>query len=199
MSERVYVLDVAELTSRDPDPQDPLDVEYDGRRLRELLERDIPPPISPDAWATTGRLYAEAEPQLLSSKPCDRCGTMLRYDALEQLAGRHMRCPDSDVYESRIGSYTHPGYNGVFDLGPPTPTEPLDVEYDGVRLRVLLEGDEFNRRESSAMWRAKLPTPAQRAAISAHWSAQLRAKVAASKAADAERERNRVFVDVDDA
>lgn len=36
-------------------------------------------------------------------------------------------------------------------------------------------------------------TPAQRAAISAHWSAQLRAKIAAS----AERERCRVVVDVE--
>lgn len=39
---------------------------------------------------------------------------------------------------------------------------------------------------------------AQRAAVSAHWSAELRAKVAASAAAARERERLRVVVDLDD-
>lgn len=78
--------------------------------------------------------------------------------------------------------------------------DPLDVKHDGVTLRVLLVCDESNRREFGVATsfgpipvRASL-TPAQRAAISAHWSAELRAKVAAS----AERDHNRVLVDLQD-
>lgn len=60
------------------------------------------------------------------------------------------------------------------------PVDPLDVEYDGVKLRELLRYDDECRREEFP----NKPTRAQRAAISAHWSAQLRAKVAAAKAAE---------------
>jgi hypothetical protein len=81
-------------------------------------------------------------------------------------------------------------------LEVPAPVDPLDVLYDGWTLRQLLEHNEKKRRED---WHLAHPyTPAQRAAVSAHWSAQLRAKVAASKAADAERERNRVTVDMEE-
>jgi len=62
------------------------------------------------------------------------------------------------------------------------PADPLDVEYDGVNLRDLIQWDTARRRETHPQWRQL--TPAQRAAVSAHWSAQLRAKVAASKAAE---------------
>lgn len=78
--------------------------------------------------------------------------------------------------------------------------DPLDVKHDGVTLRVLLVCDESNRREFGVATPSGLIpvrvslTPAQRAAISAHWSAELRAKVAAS----AERDRNRVLVDLQD-
>lgn len=72
------------------------------------------------------------------------------------------------------------------------PLDPLDTKYDGVTLRTLIDGDAFNRQEQGgAMWRAKPMTPVQRAAVSAHWSAELRAKLAASK----ERERLQVVVD----
>lgn len=61
--------------------------------------------------------------------------------------------------------------------------EPLDVEYDGVSLRDLLEADRARRQENDVggiiPWRNVRPwtwTPAQRAAVSAHWSAQLRLK-----------------------
>lgn len=74
--------------------------------------------------------------------------------------------------------------------------DPLDVTYDGVALRALLDGDEFNRQERGGdMWRAKKMTPAQRAAVSAHLSTELRAKVAAKAAADRERDRNVVTMD----
>jgi hypothetical protein len=75
--------------------------------------------------------------------------------------------------------------------------DPLDVLYDGISLRTLIKCDENSRREGSPHWcngSQKMGTPAQRAAISAHWSAQLRAKIAEA----AETERRRVLIDVDD-
>ena len=79
---------------------------------------------------------------------------------------------------------------------PPKPVDPLDVEYDGITLRVLLERDRQRRTEDpDSAWRSHVrPSPAQRAAVSAHWSAELRAKVKAS----AERERNTVVVDLEE-
>ncbi len=73
------------------------------------------------------------------------------------------------------------------------PIDPLDVNYDGVTLRVLLIHDERARRDRNGD-HPNLATPAQRAAISAHWSAELRAKVAASK----RRDRNRVTMEHDE-
>lgn len=68
----------------------------------------------------------------------------------------------------------------------PKPVDPLDVEHAGVKLRTLLEVDERARRGEipAGHLRHNHLTPAQRAAVSAHWSAELRAKVAASKADD---------------
>lgn len=70
------------------------------------------------------------------------------------------------------------------------PIDPLDVEYDGEKLRVLLKCDEMYRRADlpSKEWM----TPVQRAAVSAHWSAELRAKVAAAR----EQDERRVLVEV---
>jgi len=80
------------------------------------------------------------------------------------------------------------------ELAKDRPADPLDVEYDGVKLRTLIEKDRENRQDEARpglglglsgrnnwFWSW---TPAQRAAVSAHWSAQLRAKVAAAKKAD---------------
>lgn len=79
------------------------------------------------------------------------------------------------------------------------PIDLLDVEYDGVTLRELVERYEvLQRDDTNSRWagthRNSMLTTTQRAAVSAHWSAQLRAKVAASKAAD----RNGVLVDLQD-
>lgn len=52
--------------------------------------------------------------------------------------------------------------------------DPLDVEYDGLTLRYLLLCDRLNRQEGET----STFTSAQRAAISAHWSAELRARIA---------------------
>lgn len=74
------------------------------------------------------------------------------------------------------------------------PVDPLDVEHDGVTLRDLIEIDRMHRQESfGATQRRDWFTPSQRAAISAHWSAELRAKVEATKA----KERERVVLDLD--
>lgn len=72
--------------------------------------------------------------------------------------------------------------------------DPLDVWYDGVPLRTLLEDDKLRRLDNAAaMARCRCNTSAQRAAVSAHWSADLRAKVTASRSA----ERNQVVLEQD--
>ena len=92
-------------------------------------------------------------------------------------------------------------WRSTFDVGVPSLVDPLDAVIDGMTLRRLLELDTARRREqdlrSIPYGLSDLFTAAQREAVSAHWSAELRAKVAAAKAADAERERNRVLVDLD--
>lgn len=73
----------------------------------------------------------------------------------------------------------------------PPEVDPLDVVYDGIKLRVLIRIDEDGRQEirTARNWGHEW-TPAQRAAVSAHWSAQLRARISAAK----ERERLTVCV-----
>ncbi len=76
------------------------------------------------------------------------------------------------------------------------PVDPLDVKYDGWTLRGLLSIDSMARRENVvAQCTRSCFTPAQRAAVSAHWSAELRAKVAASAAAALQSERHRITCD----
>lgn len=71
----------------------------------------------------------------------------------------------------------------------------LDDEVDGQTMRCLLGWWERGQRDNGK-YRF---TDAQRAAISAHWSAQLRAKVEAGKRRDAERAvRVVVECDIDD-
>jgi hypothetical protein len=81
------------------------------------------------------------------------------------------------------------------DHPPSTPVvaDPLDavVQPGKATLRSLLAADEAMRREGAVAFPF---SPEQRAAVSAHWSAELRRKVAAS----AERDRNRVLVDLQD-
>jgi len=74
------------------------------------------------------------------------------------------------------------------------PTDPLDVEYDHIPLRRLVMFDEMYRREEVPSSPRHAFTPAQRAAISAHWSAQLRAKVDATK----QKEREQVVSEYDE-
>ena len=64
---------------------------------------------------------------------------------------------------------------------------PLDVEYDGRKLRDLLYWDGRNQQETPMAHGRVQFTIAQRSAVSGHGSAQLRAKGAVSKAAATER------------
>lgn len=66
--------------------------------------------------------------------------------------------------------------------------DPLDIEYDLVSLRDLIARDELYRSENGRervdgrfVLARPFFTPAQRAAVSTHWSAQLRARIAAAK------------------
>lgn len=71
-------------------------------------------------------------------------------------------------------------------MKPGETPDPLEMKYDGVTLRDLIIADDWARvgervsREERRLW-----TPTQRAAVSAHWSARLRARISAAK----ERER----------
>lgn len=75
--------------------------------------------------------------------------------------------------------------------GKHAPIDPLDVVYDSRPLRELLAMDQSNRQEARET--CAIFTPVQHAAVRSHWSAQLRAKVTASR----EAERNRVRVDLE--
>lgn len=121
----------------------------------------------------------------LRAKTCPRCNTpkYLRRDSERRVTycggGCSWQAADSDFAAAAPSQPTH--------------RSKLDVEYDGWSLRDLLAIDTFNRQEQWTGVSATPMTPAQRAAVSAHWSAELRAKVHASK----ERERCRVVVDQD--
>ncbi len=73
------------------------------------------------------------------------------------------------------------------------PVNPLDVSIDGWTLRDLIAADQNRRRGECGLVVVGPFTPAQRAAISAHWSAELRARIVAGR----EAERNQVRVDLE--
>jgi len=79
------------------------------------------------------------------------------------------------------------------------PIDPLDVQYDGVTLRDLIELRQHADREKNLgagmSWRNADPwtwTQNQKDAVSAHWSAQLRLKVKATAEVDRIAKRNQV-------
>jgi len=104
---------------------------------------------------------------------CANCGEHIR----NHYGGTEYRCSPKSLVESACADHTA------------VAKSPAPTLYDGVPLALLLEKDETQRRET---WDGYRFTPSQRAAISAHWSAQLRAKIAAS----AEAERLTVRVDL---
>lgn len=105
-------------------------------------------------------------------------------------------CPKDRAYviQTSFCPITLVSEQGTLSATPAVPpADPLDVVIDGKPLRVLLDIDELLRTEESGA-KPHWLTPAQRAAVSAHWSAQLRAKVEASR----EAERSQVLVDLQD-
>lgn len=83
------------------------------------------------------------------------------------------------------------------DLPRPLPSDPLDAIIDGIALGNLLVCDETLRREQlpahRRLTRAVL-TPDQRVAVSAHWSAELHARIEKARTADLEQ-RPQVVLD----
>jgi hypothetical protein len=120
--------------------------------------------------------------------------------AAAQAAVLRQRRFDAVITLAQSGAISHEQMNELLvhpDLELPAPkVDPLDAVIDGQPLHYLLDIDRWTQRELSGM--APVFTPAQRAAVSARWSAELRAKVEAKRKADEERERSRVLVDCED-
>lgn len=132
---------------------------------------------------TRGAQHAPAPPQFIAPPPLHP-ETIAALERLKERAYACLGVPQGSPPRCACGD-DHPP-------GKPAQTDPLDVKYDRFTLRDLLVKDATLREDRPTMLRLPL-TPAQRAAVSAHWSAQLRAKVAASR----EAERNRVRVDLE--
>lgn len=96
--------------------------------------------------------------------------------------------PRHRYYVGRRHELSDPGADHV---APPAPPDPLDLVIDGVSLGNLLEVDEATCRDEGYTakpkqeWKPTTWTVAQRAAISYHRSAELRAKISAGESADA--------------
>lgn len=115
-------------------------------------------------------------------------------------------CTKCERFQHRNGNRTPDAWwkqpTGLCERGGPFVVDPLDVVIDGVTLRDLVWIYGINQREvahppeiySSGR---NILTPDQRKAVSAYWSAQLRTRVAASAAADAERNRLQVVLEHD--
>lgn len=109
----------------------------------------------------------------------------------------HFILSEGDAAVCDIGGVPHVALRAIYFHDPAAkPVDPLDIEYDGASLRGLLVSDEAARHDRNIFAQTHR-TPAQRAAVSAHWSAQLRAKVAASATADKAREPS-VVVELED-
>lgn len=146
------------------------------------------------------RDIVDANPGLLEAMAARQQAAIAELDrrTMEYLTARPAERP---TLSARLGYLKHgPGGSGLSgpcdaDCGKcaleAKPMDPLDVKYDGLSLRLLLDSEQTRLRTER---RCKPLSPAQRAAVSAHWSAELRAKVAAAK----ERDRNVVRVDLED-
>jgi hypothetical protein len=101
---------------------------------------------------------------------------------------------------SCVGDEWGVSLKGATDLSHPQwPIDPLDVEYDGWKLRDLLEVSAAIAQERPVDDKFPHPLPipmtaCQRAAVSAHWSTELRKRVDAAK----DRDRRTVMLEVDE-
>lgn len=146
-----------------------------------------------------GRIWFRGQgPSYLSnrSEPTGMVRTRIEGREEDDAFGRPHFIPTGDGSRRLlIGAYYF--HDHPLMVRPPTlkPPDLLDVEYDGVPLRLLIEQDEMRQRTERPRRRFEPFTAIQSAAVSVHWSAQLRAKVAASTAAEVQRERGRVACD----
>lgn len=143
-----------------------------------------------------GRIWFCGRPSYLNRRGENGDGCVMT-----RLEGRESEFPNPPMFTptgdgSRrvvIGAYYF--HAPVASETHPVTVAPLDVKYDGMTLRELVRIDEVRQRGELPPYEFKLFTVTQREAISAHWSAQLRAKVAASAAAEVQRDRGRVACD----
>lgn len=129
-----------------------------------------------------GGQHDPAPPQFIAPPPLHP-ETIAALDRLKERAYACLGVPQGSPPRCACGDDHPPGRTAQ--------TDPLDVVYDGATLRTLIAQNACDSQEAGPP--LFLLSPAQRAAVSAHWSAQLRAKVAASR----EAERNRVLVDLE--
>lgn len=125
-----------------------------GVPLSVTADPTVPPHMAYVMGVDLATEPARTETQVFAH--CGKCGTT-------RLASVEMR-----------GWLTCPGC----DLIPPA--DPLDAVIDGVPLHRLLMYSEMYRREEVPASPRHDFTPAQRAALSAYWSAELRARVEAT-------------------
>jgi len=109
----------------------------------------------------------------------------------------------ADLYQEREKLRREFGVAAALPHRPkaePQPVDPLDVVYDRLPLRKLLELDAHLRQDrvyGTVAPRKEYFTERQRIAIALHWSLQLSEKQRAAREIERERERNRVVVDLD--
>lgn len=121
-------------------------------------------------------------------------------DMAADMAAKSVKAHIAKLHAEMMAALTSPTIASVLKTPHPTvepKPDPLAVVIDGMTLRALLSWDEMFRR-GDAVPITRDFTPAQRAAISAHWSAELHAKVESKRKADLERDRLRVVVDLED-
>ena len=133
----------------------------------------------------------------VSSIPCDTPAVFplcCEYWMAPGMSG-HV-CVICERFQHRNGNRTTDAWwkqpRALIESGGPFVVDPLNVRIDGMTMRDLIAWDEEYRRELSPR-PVRWFTPAQRSALSAHWSAELRSKITTGAA----RERNQVVLEHD--
>jgi hypothetical protein len=152
-----------------------------GRYFRKYLvsgEKVTVVSISDHGPSATLRSTLEAEPP-----PPD--SVIYTLSGIYRDGSSWMRLPDCRLLEDF----------SIFTFGSLQPLVPEESFIDGVSLAKLLEWDEAERRDLSVPVPRRCWSDAQRQAVSAYRSEELRRAVKAKQLADGERERSRVQID----
>lgn len=183
---------------------------YDQRdaMIKSAFEaQGLPPSV---LGTTAGRHRAVLHLAQIGAVTAEQARELLEMPAVDaRLPCQHKFARGYTEYPKRVDGTRYCTACGAVMSTP----DPLDVEYDGVMLRALLDRDAAARQESDdaqcgfcslplaehrlkrgrdcERFRPRAMTPVQRTAVSAYWSAELRARVEASK----ERDRQRVVLD----